>query len=396
MTRAATGPRLRPDKNEATRRRLLGAALKVVGRHGYAGTSIGRITRRARVALGTFYTHFGSQQDLFDQLLPHLGEQLLAAIRLRLAGMTDTGEREAAGFDTFFEFLAEYPEFYRVLNEAEIFAPLAHAAHLENMLQGYLRAFGQASARGELAGLTEAEFEPVIYMLLGARQYLAMRYPAGAGSRSGQPPPAVRDAYLKVFTGGLLSRDRPTATGGRPEAPAGPSPGGGGAARERAMAPQGAASSASFARLRVSGEGARRVARADLSGAEGSGEVLHDSAALLAAMDRLACALLDGGAPDASGPAGGPARDWADVHFQRPATDAVAAPGAAIRLSASLRADGALVEVCAHDVERRLLAICGFRPGISSPVAVRAFLSADAGPGRSGRALSASEHDDTH
>ena len=382
MTRAATGPRLRPDKNEATRRRLLGAALKVVGRHGYAGTSIGRITRRARVALGTFYTHFGSQQDLFDQLLPHLGEQLLAAIRRRLAGMTDTREREAAGFDTFFEFLAEYPEFYRVLNEAEIFAPRAHAAHLENMLQGYLRAFGQASARGELAGFSEAEFEPVIYMLLGARQYLAMRYPPSAGSPPVSPPPAVREAYLKVFIGGLLSRDRTLGQGADAQvrAPAGAVDG---VVRGRDVPAASAARSTELARLRYSGEGMRRVVRADFARDDAD----RGASSLLAAMDQLAQRLRDDAAGDAAGPANDKDREWADVHFQRLATGAPVRPGALIRLSASLRGDGALVEVFAHDAERRLLAICGFRPGAMP----RVSSSADAG-----RPPVASEHDDTH
>lgn len=386
MTRAATGPRLRPDKNEATRRRLLVAALKVVGRHGYAGTSIGRITRRARVALGTFYTHFGSQQDLFDQLLPHLGEQLLAAIRRRLAGMTDTSEREAAGFDTFFEFLTEYPEFYRVLNEAEIFAPRAHAAHLENMLQGYLRAFGQASARGELTGFSEAEFEPVIYMLLGARQYLAMRYPSSAGSPPGSPPPAVREAYLKVFIGGLLSRDRAPGQGADAQvrAPAGAVDG---AARGRNLPAAGVTRSSGLARLRFSGEGMRRVVRADFARDDADG----GASSLLGAMDQLAQRLRDDAAGDAAGGAAGLAigqdREWADVHFQRLATGAPVRPGALIRLSASLRGDGALVEVFAHDAERRLLAICGFRPGAMP----RVSSSADAG-----RPPVASEHDDTH
>ena len=382
MTRAATGPRLRPDKTEATRRRLLGAALKVVGRHGYAGTSIGRITRRARVALGTFYTHFGSQQDLFDQLLPHLGEQLLAAIRLRLAGMTDTREREAAGFDTFFEFMAEYPEFYRVLNEAEIFAPRAHAAHLENMLQGYLRAFGQASARGELTGISEAEFEPVIYMLLGARQYLAMRYPSGAGNPPGRPPPAVREAYLKVFIGGLLSRDR--ALGQDADVAAQALAGGAsGAARGRDQAAGGMARSTGLARLRFSGEGVRRVVRADFA----RGDAASGATSLLAAMDLLGRRLLERGACNGLGPADCHDQEWADVHFQRLATGAPANSDAPIRLSASLRGDGALVEVFAHDAERRLLAICGLRPGATPRVSP----SADAG-----RPPVESEHDDTH
>jgi AcrR family transcriptional regulator len=374
MTRATTGARPRPDKNEVTRRRLLGAALKVVGRHGYAGTSIGRVTRRARVALGTFYSHFGSQQDLFDQMLPHLGEQLLSAIRLRLAGVTDTREREAAGFDTFFEFLAEYPEFYRVLNEAEIFAPRAHAAHVDNMLQGYLRAFRHASARGELAAFSDEEFEPVIYMLLGARQYLAMRYPSQGGEPPGRPPPAVREAYLKVFTGGLLSRDHGQAVssgGAAPSRMADIAPRSGGSGAEAAALPV-------LGTVRFSGAGAHRKARAAFQAGKGA----EPGAMLLAAMDRLARHLLGDLATSASQAGDSVAPVWADVHFQRLVGEAAFATGAELRLAATPRGDGALVEVTAHDPGRRLLAICAFRPdrapgGPSSAEGGRSFLASD-------------------
>ena len=49
----------------------------VVGEQGYAGASIALITQRAGLAQGTFYLYFDSREDLFDQLLPEVGQELL-------------------------------------------------------------------------------------------------------------------------------------------------------------------------------------------------------------------------------------------------------------------------------------------------------------------------------
>ena len=60
----------RVEKSEETRKALFDAAAKIVGKHGYEGASIARITSRAKVAQGTFYNYFTTRQDLLDQLLP--------------------------------------------------------------------------------------------------------------------------------------------------------------------------------------------------------------------------------------------------------------------------------------------------------------------------------------
>ncbi len=191
----------RADKSEATRRKLIAAAAHVVGHDGYANASVAKITARARVAQGTFYNYFESQQDLFDQLLPELGRQLLDHIRGRLAGATDTLAREEIGFRAFFEFLASTPEFYRILNEAETFAPKAFRDHLDNMTQGYLRALRRGKRRGELAGFGDAELDVIVCILLAARNYIAYRfiYRDGASDRL---PEWVASAYMKFVAGG--------------------------------------------------------------------------------------------------------------------------------------------------------------------------------------------------
>src|SRR5262245_18016791 len=94
-TRTPAQPRMRrAEKLQETRRRLIDAAAKVVGAEGYANASVAKITALAEVAQGTFYNYFASQQDLFDQLLPELGGQLLDVIRERVTGIGDSLKRE--------------------------------------------------------------------------------------------------------------------------------------------------------------------------------------------------------------------------------------------------------------------------------------------------------------
>jgi AcrR family transcriptional regulator len=111
----------RADKLAATRRKLNTAVTEIVGEEGYGDASIAKITARARIAQSTFCNYFESQQDLFDQLLPELGTQLLDRIRSRIADHPAGLKREEIGFRAFFEFLADTLEFYHILNEVKFF-----------------------------------------------------------------------------------------------------------------------------------------------------------------------------------------------------------------------------------------------------------------------------------
>jgi AcrR family transcriptional regulator len=197
------GRRRRADRAIETRRRLIDAAAKVVGAEGYANASVAKITARAEIAQGTFYNYFASQQDLFDHLLPELGTELLDFIRARIAGESGSFEREEIGFRAFFDFLAARPEFYRILNEAETFAPKAYHDHMRNMAEGYVRALSRSHAKGELPGFERRELEVIIYSLLAARNYLSYRYLFRDG-RARRLPAWVDRAYMKLLTGGMM------------------------------------------------------------------------------------------------------------------------------------------------------------------------------------------------
>ncbi|GHD62408.1 TetR family transcriptional regulator [Thalassobaculum fulvum] len=194
----------REEKARDTYMRILEAAAQVVGEDGYADASVSKITRLAGVAQGTFYNYFESRQHIFDKLLPHMGQQMLDHIRTAVpAGLTGA-DREEARLRAFFDYLNRHPAFYRILYEAEIFAPKAHDEHFRVLVEGYRGALNRAVERGEIRGYDEQELEAVIYMLLSARAYLAMRYVHDGRGGTGPIPEHVVDAYVKLVTRGLF------------------------------------------------------------------------------------------------------------------------------------------------------------------------------------------------
>jgi AcrR family transcriptional regulator len=202
------GPRERPAKQsrservKANRRALVQAAAEIVGERGYEATSIAKITERAGLAHGTFYRYFESRQDLFDQLLPDIGDELIDFLKGRASGASNLMDVEERGLRGFFDFLLENPGFYRLLNEAEVAAPSAFEHHISNLGAHYVAALERSRTRGELLGFEPHELEVLAFVLMAARFYIYLRFaktPAGP-----QPiPDWVVDTYMKFIAHGL-------------------------------------------------------------------------------------------------------------------------------------------------------------------------------------------------
>ncbi len=196
-------PQTRAERSERTRDALFRAAAEVVGEVGYADASIAKITERAEVAQGTFYNYFESRQDLFDQLLPTLGQEMLEYIKERLDPDATGAEREIQRIKAYFQYLEEFPEFYRILYEAETLAPKAHHKHMEVIAGGYTRSLQRSWAKGEMPGFDKRELEIIAYVLLAARGYIGMRYREdGNGIRI---PKWVVNTYAKLIRQGLFA-----------------------------------------------------------------------------------------------------------------------------------------------------------------------------------------------
>lgn len=203
VKRTPKKPKLtRAEKADMIRNDLFHAAAEVVGEHGYLNAMILMITQKARVANGTFYNYFESRQDLFDQLLPGLGREMLQFIAERSTSGVNEFERETQRFAAFFEYLSRYPEFYRILYEAEVFAPTAFDTHTAQVTKGYAGVLRKALNAGEITGYSSKEVEVLALILMGARYYIAMYF---RRQEDGEVylPDWVGATYKKFIMGGL-------------------------------------------------------------------------------------------------------------------------------------------------------------------------------------------------
>lgn len=195
----------RAERAELVKRRLFDAAVKVVGQYGYAEATVARITKLAGVAQGTFYNHFPNRQDLLDQLLPTVGQQLLAFIRVKVHGIRDQAEIEEARFRAFFDFLIEMPQFMRILNEAQVFAPEGYEKHLDLVQKNYIRALRRGGVGNDLS---DEELQVAVYIMMGARSYLSHNF-SYTDKNVHLPVDAVYSAYNKLIRSGLFSNSVP-------------------------------------------------------------------------------------------------------------------------------------------------------------------------------------------
>src|SRR4051812_26185580 len=125
MNRHSTSVRTSPPtkRGQKTRQQLLDAAERVFGTKGFEEASIAELTRRAGVALGTFYVYFPDKKSIFVELVDALGSRLRHHLAESTAGLTDRMQVERTSLAAFFEFADEHRQLYRIVRQAEFVDP---------------------------------------------------------------------------------------------------------------------------------------------------------------------------------------------------------------------------------------------------------------------------------
>ncbi len=209
MALAQTKPKklTRGEKSEETRKALVEAAVKVIGKYGYEGASVARIVWRAKVGNGTFYNYFKSRQHLFDLLLPEMGERLLEYFRIHMNPNVRGWQREEERLRVYFEFLVENPWFHRLVNEAETLAPKAYRSYFASITSAYARALRRSIKNGEITSVVDEDLEPLTYMLISIRAYLAQHYAYSNGVVR-VPDKQIFKTYIKLVRYGLFDNSK--------------------------------------------------------------------------------------------------------------------------------------------------------------------------------------------
>ncbi|MGB7409321.1 MAG: helix-turn-helix domain-containing protein, partial [Pontixanthobacter sp.] len=116
----------RTARGRKTLRKLLDAATLEFGERGFHDASISGITRRAGVALGSFYTYFDTKDAIFRALVADMSDAVKSAAREAITPDMRSLEIEQAALRGFLDFAAEHKEVYRIIDEAEFVDPASY------------------------------------------------------------------------------------------------------------------------------------------------------------------------------------------------------------------------------------------------------------------------------
>jgi AcrR family transcriptional regulator len=137
------------------RERILAAMIAVAGTKGYASTTIGDITRHARVSRDTFYEQFANKEACFlaayDATTRELVDQMVAA------GTSQPSYVEGmrAGVRAYLRFWSERPDAARVCTLEVMAAGGEALAHRDRTMRSFVRLYQAVAerARKEQPGL---------------------------------------------------------------------------------------------------------------------------------------------------------------------------------------------------------------------------------------------------
>lgn len=163
----------RTARGERTRRKLLDAAMIEFAERGFYEASIAGITRRAGVALGSFYTYFENKEALFRDLVRHLSETVRLAAKDALETPRPAIEAERAALEAFLHVAQENSGIYRIIDEAEFVIPESFREHYMTTAGRVHQRLKDGAAKGEVRGDVD---EVHAWAIMGMNVFLGLRY----------------------------------------------------------------------------------------------------------------------------------------------------------------------------------------------------------------------------
>ncbi len=186
-------------KSQATRKKILAAALKVAGGAGLHRTSVAAIADQAGVAIGNLHYHFGSRAELLHELMRWQVAELLETVRKAIDAHGDFFAKDEAAFRAYLEYVRRHPACVRLAEEVRLHHPKLYDATNAMWLAMFREALRDGAGRGELRPLGDDEIGVLAHLLMGARYFVDQML-----QTDGAPSDELMVAtYVRLTRGGL-------------------------------------------------------------------------------------------------------------------------------------------------------------------------------------------------
>ncbi|MEM7703133.1 MAG: TetR/AcrR family transcriptional regulator [Pseudomonadota bacterium] len=189
----------RTERGRKTLRKLLDASAIEFGEKGFHEASVSSITRRAGVALGSFYTYFDSKDALFRALVLDMSENVRTSARSAIYDDMGAFDIERSALKAFLDFASEHKEVYRIIDEAEFVDPDSYRTHYETIaarIQERLRTGADAGEFRDDLGEVEA------WAVMGMNVFIGLRYAIWESENDALSHEAVAERANKLLRKG--------------------------------------------------------------------------------------------------------------------------------------------------------------------------------------------------
>ncbi|MFA5970005.1 MAG: TetR/AcrR family transcriptional regulator [Sphingomonas sp.] len=201
VSAASEGKAPRTDRGRKTLRAILDAAAAEFGEKGFHEGSVSGITRRAGVALGSFYTYFDSKDAVFRALVRDMSEQVRSHVAPALKSATDQIDAERLGLKSFLEFVGVHKEIYRIIDEAEFVDAESFHGHYASTAERIAQRLRTGADRGEVR---DDVSEVHAWAIMGMNVFLGLRYSVWSNDLS---PETVAATVADLLRTGLAPRN---------------------------------------------------------------------------------------------------------------------------------------------------------------------------------------------
>jgi AcrR family transcriptional regulator len=197
---ASEGKAPRTERGRRTLRSILDAAAIEFGEKGFHEASVSGITRRAGVALGSFYTYFDSKDAVFRALVRDMSDQVRDQVAPAIRAAPDQIAAERAGLYEFINFVRGHKEIYRIIDESEFVDPESFRLHYATTADRIAARLKAGAARGEIrADISEVH----AWAIMGMNVFLGLRYGVWEDD---VPSDQVADSIAEMLARGIGTR----------------------------------------------------------------------------------------------------------------------------------------------------------------------------------------------
>jgi len=146
---------------------------RLFGEKGYFETNIHEVTSGAQLSVGAFYTHFGSKEAFYAELIGLVGHDVRAFIATNMAGTTGLNalEFELRGLWLWLVYLSMDRNCYNIVREAEFVLPATVREYYGAFAAGYKKRQAPLRITRTAPQLDEAT---AIEFLMGLAHYFGM------------------------------------------------------------------------------------------------------------------------------------------------------------------------------------------------------------------------------